>query len=189
MLDPKLPVVLRVSALPSKLPLDPETKERIRPQAVVDSRPKASRSDPVKKVYGLTTKVPPKPVPVMPPEAVRPKPASSEIIKPKLVAVRPPEKLKAIVKPPEEAPKPKLVAVKPSEVKPSEVKSKAVPVMTPVSKTEPGPTAQEQRRGATFKVGCLFCGVTLWRRKKEIDAGLKPFCSQQHRATHARQAH
>lgn len=71
------------------------------------------------------------------------------------------------------------------------VPTKAPPTMTP--KVPPpsapertgqsgGPTAKEIRRGATYKVGCLECQAALWRRKKDVEGGQRPFCSPQHRA-------
>ena len=49
----------------------------------------------------------------------------------------------------------------------------AVPVPVPEGD---GPSPQERRRGATYRVACLACGVTLWRRQKDVEAGIKPFC-------------
>lgn len=47
-----------------------------------------------------------------------------------------------------------------------------------------GPSEAERRRGATFPVGCLECGTRLWRRQKEIEAGLRPFCCAAHRGAY-----
>ena len=49
---------------------------------------------------------------------------------------------------------------------------------------EDGPSPQERRRGATYKVACLECGTTLWRRKKDVEEGTKPFCTPAHRGAY-----
>lgn len=53
---------------------------------------------------------------------------------------------------------------------------------------EEGPSPQEKRRGATHKVACLECGATLWRRKKDVEEGTKPFCTPAHRGAYEARA-
>ena len=120
-----------------------------------------------------TTRPPNRPAPRVEAEITLPAPP------PPVVKMRPP--------PVVEAPLPPVAKAPPLPPPPKEVAE----VVTVVEVAPPElsglvPSPEERRRGATHLVACLTCGAPLWRRKKDIEGGLKPFCSPAHRAAFAR---